>query len=83
MCVAWSVAATILVTFLPRSLPEPPERFLLSDFFESFSESNSDCSSPLLSDFSESELLSEMTSYVEQGIPRVKMKVGKNFLKNV
>ena len=29
--------------------------------------------------FSESELLSEMTSYVEQGIPRVKMKVGKNF----
>lgn len=29
--------------------------------------------------FSEPELVEEMTAYVESGIPRVKMKVGKNF----
>ena len=32
--------------------------------------------------FSEAELVGEMTEYVEQGIPRVKMKVGKDFGKS-
>ena len=32
--------------------------------------------------FSEDELIKEMTDYVDQGIPRVKMKVGKDFGKS-